>query len=807
MNDVGYLDCDADVIEKLVNIKVVVLPDFDMSIVITFDDIRQFQAVVHKISYICTFRDHFMRRVAYETGTTSCEALLFEFFSSCIANVNDIDNKMYHMLAVHMLRRYEKYQGSVYMSYHTRSPPPWANSTELLVDTKSPYSLASQPPPSMGFVIYFPFDVHCSVLGMMIQKYPPPSGMKYNPDHIPAVRQEWRTFVDNMMSQLHPAIHSYLYIGMVDSTYTQRGGEAAGQCRVDLEALAVEHGLSSRQDSSSTKLAATVASLLPDVYSVIIVEMQTGNSYPEVSFPMHSDLDAYMSLLEVARTSNDGQVEFFVLLPAATEALMAPHETLLAKILLSYYVSGLGVYGDVSSECEAQVAIAGTFHPSCANSFLCVSRQHLELSGGRLLPLSLMRAMFSGVAAPCPPLSLLALALQDVYRPWQNFMQLFNNKKREAQTESGMDPLANTLWPPEQTRLYMLEIAALRLVVAPLVTSSYYAHGKQLVWSPQTLAYGGEGTFYVNYCSRSVGCDYEERGSSELHPQVVDVAAWDRQVSPKEEATGARIAFVTAIIGHYESKYPFVPPQSVPTDFYCFRGGEAVADSDSRWIVDNYPYHLDPLYQQAAGDNGTRWNSYTNNQHSFMVAKFYKMNFYLFPRLKKYDVIVWIDGSLNFKETSVSASVLRILQGNENIAMFELPRATLRREATLSAYTGRYLSTHWAGQNQPLQDIEALYRAIVLSGYDEMYWRRVRPDRPLYGMWVTCFVAFKMTDTRTHRMLYEWYQHTLEYTQDQMTLSLVLQQSGIHPYSLPDGVYVNGSVRGNDWFVKNAGHG
>lgn len=289
--------------------------------------------------------------------------------------------------------------------------------------------------------------------------------------------------------------------------------------------------------------------------------------------------------------------------------------------------------------------------------------------------------------------------------------------------------------------------------------------------------------------------------------------AWadsNRPPAKQKSSPEARIVLLTAIIGNYESSYPFVAPQTVPVDLYCFRGGEASISSDANWIVDNYAYHADPVYQQAAGDHGDRLNSFVHNNHSFMVAKFYKMNFHLFPNIQKYDIAIWIDGSLALRNPHLAAEILAIFQEDpreRNMLIFENSRPTLRRELSLSKLVNRYTVTEWAGQTQPYQDVTAAYDYYIRQGYSEEYWRRLRPDRPLYGSWVSCFIAYNMKDPRIRQLLLSWYQLTLDNTQDQMSLSFVLQALQIHPYSLPDGRYVNGSLRYNSWYKKKASHG
>ena len=66
------------------------------------------------------------------------------------------------------------------------------------------------------------------------------------------------------------------------------------------------------------------------------------------------------------------------------------------------------------------------------------------------------------------------------------------------------------------------------------------------------------------------------------------------------------------------------------------------------WIIDTTPYHIinnSPLDV----DDENYVNSLKNNKHTFNIAKYYKQAFINIPRLKKYDVIIWIDGTIEIK--------------------------------------------------------------------------------------------------------------------------------------------------------------
>ena len=109
-----------------------------------------------------------------------------------------------------------------------------------------------------------------------------------------------------------------------------------------------------------------------------------------------------------------------------------------------------------------------------------------------------------------------------------------------------------------------------------------------------------------------------------------------------------KICYITAIYGNYEKTCKKYVEQSIKSDFICFTDNKNIISNG--WIIDDYPYHL----KNNLLDNNKYHNSISNNQHTFNIAKFYKQSFYNIPRLKIYDVIVWLDGTIEiiYKDTS-----------------------------------------------------------------------------------------------------------------------------------------------------------
>jgi hypothetical protein len=265
----------------------------------------------------------------------------------------------------------------------------------------------------------------------------------------------------------------------------------------------------------------------------------------------------------------------------------------------------------------------------------------------------------------------------------------------------------------------------------------------------------------------------------------------------------ARIVFITAIYGAYESSLKPFARQSIASDFICFTDLPESTPSNG-WIVDRTPYHETI---QLPYDSPDSVNSLSHNRHPMNVGKFYKAAFHFIPRLQHYDLVVWIDGNVVVTNSSVSTGLLRIAASGEPLTVFEHTRnGLLVDEVDASSVYDKYQSTSFGGFVQPRQDVLAQYDAYLRQGYQQEVWRKLRPSRPQYGLWVTCFVGFDMRDDRVREFLTLWHEHLLRYTtQDQISFSFVTQSLGLLPHSLPDEEVEGTAHLANTWFYKT-GH-
>ena len=247
----------------------------------------------------------------------------------------------------------------------------------------------------------------------------------------------------------------------------------------------------------------------------------------------------------------------------------------------------------------------------------------------------------------------------------------------------------------------------------------------------------------------------------------------------------AKIAFITAIFGNYESSCKKYNSQTIPTDFICFTDNPNIIKNN--WIVDTIPYH----YKNPSPiDIGIYTNSLNNNEHTFNIAKYYKQAFQNIPRLKKYDVIIWIDGTIEITNPNVSKWILENIQQHKMIGWNHEFRNKLQLEVEASNFF-RYTSTAWNNQRQPYQDIFKQYEEYKADGFNDI------------GVWITCFIAFDNKNSDISHFLNLWYLQTLQYTtQDQIGFPYTCFKTNFKPYTLPD-ISISGNGHSvTDFYIK-----
>jgi len=243
-----------------------------------------------------------------------------------------------------------------------------------------------------------------------------------------------------------------------------------------------------------------------------------------------------------------------------------------------------------------------------------------------------------------------------------------------------------------------------------------------------------------------------------------------------------KICFITAIYGNYEKTCKTFAEQTVPTDFICFTNNPDIVNNG--WIVDTRPYHLE---NKSPLDNDNYINSLSNNKHTFNICKYYKQAFQNIPRLKNYDAIVWLDGTIEITYEKTSEYILKNIYDKKIIGWNHEHRYGKLISEVKSSNFLRYTSTNWMGQDQPYQDINMQYEDYLNNGYEDVYFKNINNVNPHFGVWLTCFVAFINNDKSVKEFLDLWYLQTLKHTtQDQIGFPYVCQKTHTIPYTLPD---------------------
>lgn len=264
----------------------------------------------------------------------------------------------------------------------------------------------------------------------------------------------------------------------------------------------------------------------------------------------------------------------------------------------------------------------------------------------------------------------------------------------------------------------------------------------------------------------------------------------------------SKICFITAIYGAYETSCKKFVKQTIETDFICFTDNKNIVSNG--WIIDTTPYHLNCKNEI---DNNTFTNSICNNSHTFNIAKYYKQSFTKIPILQKYDVIVWLDGTIEIRYNKTSEYILQNIYSRKIIGWHhEMRNGILSKEVEASHYF-RYTSTCWNNQTQPYQDIDYQYKCYLDDGYNDNYFKKLKSHTQHMGVWITCFVAFLHKDKDVKEFLNLWYLQTLKYTtQDQIGFSYVCQKTNLIPYTLPNKEVFGNYPHVNTMFYIKHGH-
>ena len=265
-----------------------------------------------------------------------------------------------------------------------------------------------------------------------------------------------------------------------------------------------------------------------------------------------------------------------------------------------------------------------------------------------------------------------------------------------------------------------------------------------------------------------------------------------------------KVCVITCIYGTYEKTCKAYAPQTVPCDFICFTDRPDIESNN--WTIDTTPYHLVNPSPLDTGDMYCQVNSFANNHHPSIIPKYYKAAYKNIPRLKKYDIIIWMDGSLQIKiNTMVEWIVNKMNTIDTKFILWEnvLRRGIMKEEVDSSNFAS-YTSTFWNGHAQPYQDIFQQYDVYIKSGYNDQYFKQRPENKSIhFGLWNTAFMAMDNRDAKVAKFLDDWYMEVLCHTtQCQLGFSYICFKQEFIPYTLPDEDFETGSsVYKNKFFT------
>lgn len=229
------------------------------------------------------------------------------------------------------------------------------------------------------------------------------------------------------------------------------------------------------------------------------------------------------------------------------------------------------------------------------------------------------------------------------------------------------------------------------------------------------------------------------------------------------------IAFITALFGDYEKslKEPAIQQGASPKFIafcdesfarawlfahgYTARGWTKAAVKQAA-LVPGSSWHLDwtPYHKQYVGLNNTKgptasWTTFTK---MFKVAKWYKLQFFRIPRLRRFERVVWMDATVALCDPQCARFAVYVAHSLTSVH-FHPRNCSVLEELRHSTDGPKYFGQPMAQQ--------------VAS-----YLREGQPER--YGMWLTCFTIHDMKNIATESFLDTWYTQTVKWSlQDQLS--------------------------------------
>jgi hypothetical protein len=199
-------------------------------------------------------------------------------------------------------------------------------------------------------------------------------------------------------------------------------------------------------------------------------------------------------------------------------------------------------------------------------------------------------------------------------------------------------------------------------------------------------------------------------------------------------------------------------------------------------------------------DTGGMRNSLFRINHPRMLSKYYKTQFFRFPRLRNYDIIVWIDMNKAIGDHDCLEYLVSIFKSRPDKNIIAVNHPDLSRKCLLSQEVdacskilpGLRSRKTVQGIRVPFQDVRRQYTHYLASGYREDYWKSENlsyRNHRCIGLWETSLIAFRMKTSAIEKFLDRWFHEMLVWTfRDQISLPYVIQMLNEVPYTIPDAI-------------------
>jgi len=220
-----------------------------------------------------------------------------------------------------------------------------------------------------------------------------------------------------------------------------------------------------------------------------------------------------------------------------------------------------------------------------------------------------------------------------------------------------------------------------------------------------------------------------------------------------------KIAIITAIYGNYDNIKEHNIQSKDSVDWYCFTNNKNM--KSKQWTIINKPYHTEDDEDSIFHKYKNYYSKNSNNKiKNMMNAKYYKIKSHKIDILKKYDYIVWIDGSI-FLQNNFINNIQSLINKNYQLINF---KHSVRNNINDETFVSKKLLKY---QNQ---DLDNQYKTYIEEGFQDNF-----------GLFENTIIIRK-NNKKINKLFDDWWIHNLKYSyQDQISYPFVLWKNKMNP--------------------------